>query len=69
MVYYAIETTCFGLYWPSSGFYNIEVLKRERFNTIARPGLKVYAAPRGIPPSPHRREDFSLFTIFIQVYK
>ena len=24
MVYSAIETTCFGLYWPSSGFCNIE---------------------------------------------
>ena len=24
MVYYAIETTCFGLYWPSSCFYNIK---------------------------------------------
>ena len=24
MVYSAIETTRFGLYWPSSGFYNIE---------------------------------------------
>jgi hypothetical protein len=24
MVYYAIETTCFGLYWPSSGFYIIK---------------------------------------------
>ena len=24
MVYTAIETTCFGIYWPSSGFYNIE---------------------------------------------
>ena len=24
MVYSAIETTCFGLYWPSSGFYNID---------------------------------------------
>jgi len=24
MVYSAIETTCFGLYWPSSGFYNIK---------------------------------------------
>jgi len=22
MVYSAIEITCFGLYWPSSGFYN-----------------------------------------------
>ena len=38
--------------------------KRERFNTIARPDLKIYAAPRRIPPSPHRREDFSLFKIF-----
>ena len=24
MLYSAIETTYFGLYWPSSGFYNIE---------------------------------------------
>ena len=24
MVYSAIETTCFGLYWPSSGFYSIK---------------------------------------------
>jgi len=24
MVYSAFETTCFGLYWPSSGFYNIK---------------------------------------------
>jgi len=24
IVYSAIETTCFGLYWPSSGVYNIE---------------------------------------------
>jgi hypothetical protein len=24
IVYSAIETTCFGLYWPSSGFYNIK---------------------------------------------
>jgi hypothetical protein len=23
MVYSAIETICFGLYWPPSGFYNI----------------------------------------------
>jgi hypothetical protein len=23
-VYSAIETTCFGLYWPSSGFYSIK---------------------------------------------
>jgi hypothetical protein len=24
MVYSAIETTCFGLYWPYSGFYIIK---------------------------------------------
>jgi hypothetical protein len=24
MVYSAIEATSFGLYWPSSGFYNIK---------------------------------------------
>jgi len=24
MVYSAIETTCFSLYWSSSGFYNIK---------------------------------------------
>jgi len=24
MVYSAIETTCFGLYWLSSGFYSIK---------------------------------------------
>jgi len=24
MVYSAIETTCFGLYWPSSAFYSIK---------------------------------------------
>jgi len=23
MLYSKNETTCFGLYWPSSGFYNI----------------------------------------------
>ena len=31
MVYSAIETTCFGLYWPSSGFYNIE---EESINAV-----------------------------------
>jgi len=29
MVYSAIETTCFGLYWPSPGFYNINLLAPE----------------------------------------
>ena len=31
MVYSAIETTCFGLCWPSSGFYNIE---EESINAV-----------------------------------
>ena len=31
MVYSAIETTCFGLYWPSSDFYNIE---EESINAV-----------------------------------
>ena len=31
MVYSAVETTCFGLYWPSSGFYNIE---EESINAV-----------------------------------
>ena len=29
MVYSAIETTCFGLYWPYSDFYNINPLNAE----------------------------------------
>ena len=31
MLYSAIETTCFGFYWPSSGFYNIE---EESINAV-----------------------------------
>ena len=31
MVYSAIETTCFGIYWSSSGFYNIE---EESINAV-----------------------------------
>ena len=31
MVYSAIETTCFGLYWPSSDFYNIQ---EESINAV-----------------------------------
>jgi len=30
MVYSAIETTCFGLYWPSSGFYSIKEESKGR---------------------------------------
>ena len=36
MVYSAIETTCFGLYWPSSGFYNIE---EESINAVKTEGV------------------------------
>ena len=38
--------------------------KRKRSNTITRSGLKVYAAPRKIPPSPQRPVDFSLLINF-----
>ena len=31
MVYSAIESTCFGIYWPSSVFYNIE---EESINVV-----------------------------------
>jgi len=31
MVYSAIETTCFGLYWPSSGFY---IIKEESIKAV-----------------------------------
>ena len=31
MVYSAIETTCFGLYWPSSGFCSI---KEDSIKTV-----------------------------------
>jgi hypothetical protein len=34
MVYPAIETTCFGLYWPSSGFYNIKEESIKAVKTV-----------------------------------
>jgi len=34
VVYSAIETTCFGLYWPSSGFYNIEEGSIKAIKTV-----------------------------------
>jgi len=40
MVYSAIETTYFGLYRPSSGFYNIE---EESINAVNNP-LTVFTA-------------------------
>jgi hypothetical protein len=34
MVYSAIETTCFSLYWPSSGFYNIKEESIKAVKTV-----------------------------------
>jgi len=34
MVYSAIETTCFDLYWPSSGFYNIREESIQAVKTV-----------------------------------
>jgi succinate dehydrogenase/fumarate reductase-like Fe-S protein len=34
MVYSAIETTCFGLYWPSSDFSNIKVESIKAVKTV-----------------------------------
>jgi hypothetical protein len=34
MVYSAIETTCFGLYWLSSGFYNIKEESIKAVKTV-----------------------------------
>jgi hypothetical protein len=34
MVCSAIETTCFGPYWPSSGFYNIEEESIKAVKTV-----------------------------------
>jgi len=34
MVYSAIETTYFGLYWPSSGFYNVDEGSIKAIKTV-----------------------------------
>jgi hypothetical protein len=34
MVYSAIETTRFGLYWPASGFYNIKEESVKAVKTV-----------------------------------
>ena len=81
MVYSAIETTCFGLYWPSSGFYNIE---EESINAVKLCGGCWFRESYIIPLTTFflvqelfvnmekkiiNREDFSLFIIFLHVYK
>jgi hypothetical protein len=45
--------------------------KREKTNTMARPGLRVYAALRRTPPSPHHRVDtffLSFFCLFTNIF-
>ena len=34
MLYSAIETTCFGLYWSSSGFYGIKEESIKAIKTV-----------------------------------
>ena len=34
MLYSKNETTCFGLYWPSSGFYNIKEESIKAVKTV-----------------------------------
>jgi len=34
MVYSAIETTCFSLYWPPSGLYNIKEESTQAVTTM-----------------------------------
>jgi hypothetical protein len=34
MAYSAIETTCFGLYWPSSGFYSVKEESIKAVKTV-----------------------------------
>ena len=65
---------CLG--WKKNPFFNIyrvkrRYLKRERFNTIARPGLKLYAALRRLPPISTPARGFPFFLclcILLSVY-
>ena len=47
--------------WNHQGYRQRRYLKRERFNTIARPSLKVYAALRRLPPISTPARGFPLF--------
>ena len=53
MVYSAIETTRFGLYWPSSGFYNIEEESINAVKTVKGLLIKrsLYQSPDHSVPS------------------
>ena len=63
MVYSPIETTCFGLYWPS-GFYNIEEESINAVKTVWGVLIKSLCSPKNNAPISTRREEFSLFIIF-----
>jgi len=53
MVYSAIETTCFGLYLPSSGFYNIDEESINAVKTVRGLLMKrsLYQSPDHSVPS------------------
>jgi len=53
MVYSAIETTCCGLYWPSSRFYNIEEESINAVKTVRGLLIKrsLYQSPDHSVPS------------------
>ena len=53
MAYSAIETTCFDLYWPSSGFYNIEEESINAVKTVTELLIKkfLYQSPDPSVPS------------------
>jgi len=42
MVYSIIETTCFGLYWPSSGFYSSKEESIQAVKTVRGVLIKKY---------------------------
>jgi len=57
MVYSAIETTCFGLYWSSSGFYNIKEESNKAVKNCEGVLIKrsVYQSPdHSVPRKPPR---------------
>ena len=55
--------------WNHQGYRQRRYLKRERFNTIARPGLKVYAALRRLPPISTPARGFPpFFSVYIYLF-
>ena len=83
MIYSAIETTCFGLYWPSSGFYNywrgvyiyaVKVLRGCWFRDLyINPLITLFLVQQLFvsmeeKQSPHRREDSPFFSVYIYLF-